>query len=257
MANLVILVSAFFLSMLTFFSGFGLATVLTPVFILFFPIPIAISLTAIVHLLNNLFKLLLIGKKANKEVLLKFGIPAMLGSVFGGFTLLVIAKKSFILSYHLFMYNFHVGFVNLIIGILILFFALLELIPQSATISLNKNLLPMGGLLSGFFGGLSGHQGAFRSVFLLKCNLNKEQFVATGILIACLVDVVRISIYGPSFFDKTVVNKLPLLIFTVLSAFCGSYLASRYLQKITISLIRIIITIMLVIISIGLITGLI
>ena len=41
---------------LTFFSGFGLGTLLTPVFALFFPIEIAITITSIVHFLNNLFK---------------------------------------------------------------------------------------------------------------------------------------------------------------------------------------------------------
>jgi acyl-CoA reductase-like NAD-dependent aldehyde dehydrogenase len=41
--------------------------------------------------------------------------------------------------------------------------------------------LPVGGLLSGFFGGLSGHQGALRSVFLLRAGLTKESFIATGV----------------------------------------------------------------------------
>lgn len=40
--------------------------------------------------------------------------------------------------------------------------------------------LPLGGLLSGFFGGLSGNQGALRSAFLLKAGLSKEAFIATG-----------------------------------------------------------------------------
>lgn len=47
---------AFLGSGLTFFSGFGLGTVLLPAFALFFPVQIAVGLTAIVHFLNNLFK---------------------------------------------------------------------------------------------------------------------------------------------------------------------------------------------------------
>lgn len=256
MDNIIILMAAFLFSGLTFFSGFGLATVLTPVFILFFPVPISIGLTAIVHLLNNLFKLLLVGKRGNNEVLLKFGLPALIGAVFGGFALLTIARESFIINYRFLNQHFHVELVNLIMGMLILFFAILEIIPQSNKISLNKNLLPFGGFLSGFFGGLSGHQGVFRSVFLLKCNLSKEQFIATGILIACMVDIVRISIYGLNFLDAKIISELPLLTLTVLFAFMGSYLASRYMQKVTINLIKTIITTLLVIISIGLITGL-
>lgn len=257
MSHIIIILSAFFFAWLTFFSGFGLATVLTPVFIIFFPVPIAISLTAIVHFLNNLFKLLLVGQHGNLEVILKFGLPAMLGAVFGSFALLMLAKKSFTLSYHLFNHYFHTEFVNFIIGIIILLFAILEAIPKSSKISFNKNMLPLGGVLSGFFGGLSGHQGAFRSVFLLKCNLSKEQFIATGILIACMVDIVRLPIYGASFLNAKAISELPLLILTVGFAFLGSYLASRYMQKVTISSIRVIITILLVVISVGLITGLI
>ncbi len=57
MEFVVIPVVALLASLLTFFSGFGLGTILLPVFALFFPVDIAVALTAIVHLLNNLFEL--------------------------------------------------------------------------------------------------------------------------------------------------------------------------------------------------------
>jgi len=53
---------------LTLFSGFGLGTLLVPVFAIFFPIEIAIALTAIVHFLNNLFKLALLAKKQARKL---------------------------------------------------------------------------------------------------------------------------------------------------------------------------------------------
>ncbi|GAB4339479.1 MAG: hypothetical protein Kow0010_27570 [Dehalococcoidia bacterium] len=43
-------------------SGFGLGTVLMPAFALFFPIEVAIAATGVVHLSNNLFKLVLVGR---------------------------------------------------------------------------------------------------------------------------------------------------------------------------------------------------
>ena len=48
---------AFGASTLTFFSGFGLGTVLLPAFALFLPTPAAVAATAIVHFLNNALKL--------------------------------------------------------------------------------------------------------------------------------------------------------------------------------------------------------
>lgn len=257
MSHIIILLSAFFAAGLTFFSGFGLATVLTPVLILFFPAPIAISLTAIVHFLNNIFKLILTNKNINKEVFLKFGIAAMIGAVFGSFALVMVAQKSFIISYHLFNHSFEVELINFIIGMIILTFVAVEMLPETNKVSINKNLLPIGGALSGFFGGLSGHQGAFRSLFLIKCNLSKEQFVATGIIIACFVDIIRLSIYGVNFLNMEIGKDLNLLLSTTISAFLGSYIANKYMQKITLNLIRNIVVGLLLFISLGLITGLI
>ena len=58
---------AFFAAILTFFSGFGLGTILTPVMMVFFPVDIAVAFTGIVHFSNNIFKLfingILIGSK--------------------------------------------------------------------------------------------------------------------------------------------------------------------------------------------------
>jgi uncharacterized membrane protein YfcA len=53
----IIAVVACLASLLTLISGFGLGTILMPVFGLFFPLPVAVALTGIVHLLNNIFKL--------------------------------------------------------------------------------------------------------------------------------------------------------------------------------------------------------
>lgn len=253
----IIILSVFIFAALTFFSGFGLATVLTPVFILFFPVPVAIGLTAIVHFFNNVFKFFLVGKRGSLEVVLKFGLPAMFGALLGSLLFLFIVEKSFKVTYHIFNHNFHVELVNLIIGMLIFILAIFEIIPLSDKISFNKKLLPFGGVLSGFLGGLSGHQGAFRSVFLLKCNLTKEQFIATGIQIAFLVDIVRLPVYWLNFLDKQIANEYGVMLLVVIFAFLGSYLANKYMQKMTIKIIRVIITIMLLIISICLITGLI
>lgn len=69
MELIVICLVAFLTAILTFFSGFGLGTILMPVFAIFFPIEIAIAITGVVHFSNNLFKISLAGKSADKEVL--------------------------------------------------------------------------------------------------------------------------------------------------------------------------------------------
>jgi len=66
MEIILISLAAFFTAILTFFSGFGLGTILTPVFAIFFPIDIAIALTGVVHFSNNLFKMALVGTTSLK-----------------------------------------------------------------------------------------------------------------------------------------------------------------------------------------------
>lgn len=255
MMFIIIAIAAFVISGITLFSGFGLGTVLMPVFAIFFPVPIAISLTAIVHFLNNLFKLFLVGKKADKEVLIKFGVPAFLAAIAGGLILSYLTDKSFKVNYQIMTHSFNVELVNFILGFLILFFVIIELLPQTNKLSINKKYLPAGGVLSGFFGGLSGNQGAFRSIFLLKCNMTSEVFIATGVILSCIVDTARIFVYGAGFLGSAVLENLPLLITAILSAFLGAYLSKKYMHKVTINFIRVLIVIMLLSISIGLILG--
>ena len=87
MEYVLICIVAFFASILTFFSGFGLGTILLPVFAFFFPIEVAIALTGIVHFFNNMFKLTLVGKNAKKKVLFYFGIPAVIAAFLGAMLL--------------------------------------------------------------------------------------------------------------------------------------------------------------------------
>jgi uncharacterized membrane protein YfcA len=67
-------------SLLTFFSGFGLGTILTPFMAIFFPVETAIALTGIVHLLNNLFKFVLVRRHVDWPVVLRFGVTAIIGA---------------------------------------------------------------------------------------------------------------------------------------------------------------------------------
>jgi len=252
---LFIAITVFLISGIVLFSGFGLGTLLMPVLALFFPVAIAINLTAVVHFLNNLFKLAIVGKYGNKEAVIKFAIPAIPGAIVGSMLLSHIAQKNFIINYQLFSHQFSVQFVNLFIGVLIIFFILLEIIPQLNKISFSKKYLPVGGILSGFFGGLSGHQGVFRSIFLLKTGLSKEQFIATGVIIAIIVDFTRLIVYGTNFLGNEINYSWKLLTVAVFSAFLGSYIARKYIHKVTIGIIRYIIVVLLCIISAGLITG--
>ena len=242
-------------SVLTFYSGFGLGTVLLPVMSIFFPVHVSIVLTAIVHLLTNIFKLSLLTSYVHIPTLFRFGLPAILSSILGAYILSVISSYNIELIYTVLNYNFATTILNLLIGSLLISFATMELLP-SKNIYLPIKYLPIGGMISGFFGGLSGMQGAFRSAFLLRVGLNNKRFVATNAAIATTIDMVRIIIYGIAFHTTIVSNNHLIVITAVFCAFAGSITSNKILHKINIKYISILVTIFLYSIGILLIIGL-
>lgn len=255
MEILVVSMVALFASALTLFSGFGLGTLLMPVVALFFPVEVAIAMTAMVHLANNLFKVALLGREANHYVLLSFGIPAIVAALAGALVLGWLSGIPSAIDYTAFGREMHVSPLKLVIGMLIIGFVALELSPKFSAISLDKKYLPLGGMVSGFFGGLSGHQGAFRSMFLIKAGLGKEEFVATGVMLAVMVDMSRMLIYGWEMSGQSAGIEWTLVTSASLSAFAGAYSGAKLLKKVTIKSVQIVVSVLLIIISLGLISG--
>lgn len=242
---------------LTLFSGFGLGTILLPVFGLFFPIEIAIVLTALVHFLNNLFKFFLFGKSAHKSVVIKFGLPAIIFSFIGAYVLNLLTETNPIYEYTINHKNYQITPLKLIIGILLILFSLFDFIPRLKNLEFEKKHLTIGGILSGFFGGISGHQGALRSAFLVRSGLSKQAFIATGVVIACLVDISRLSIYIPKIVNNKVGLDFKLVLFATLSAFLGVYLGNKLLEKATFKAIQNIVALLLLVYGVLLIGGII
>jgi uncharacterized membrane protein YfcA len=250
MEYIIIPIVALLASALTFFSGFGLGTILLPAFGLFFPIEIAIALTAIVHFLNNIFKLGLVFKNIDKKVVLGFGVPALLFSFLGAKTLQLLDFPYNFIKYQIGENVFETNIVKITIAVVLLFFAFFELIPKLKNLQFNKKYLVLGGMLSGFFGGLSGHQGALRSAFLTKVGLSKEAFIAIGVSIACLIDISRLSVYSNQITQYQNQIDINLILVATISAFIGVYFGTKLVKKITISTIQNIVAVMLILFAV-------
>jgi len=183
-------------SLLTLYSGFGLGTLLLPVFACFVPAPVAVAATAVVHLANNVLKTTVAGREARRDVVLRFGVPAVLFALAGAALLGGLGRMEPLAEWGAGSPPFRVTPVNLGVGILMLGFAALDLVPSLASKEFPTRLLPLGGAVSGFFGGLSGHQGAFRTAFLAKVGLEPAEFVGTTAVIGLVVDLVRVAVYA-------------------------------------------------------------
>jgi hypothetical protein len=131
------------------------------------------------------------------------------------------------------------------------------MIPKLNQLEIGTQWVMPGGLLSGFFGGLTGNQGALRSAFLIRFKLDKETFIATGIGIACMIDVTRIPMYLRDLSSQTGYDAWPLLATTALSAFTGAFLGNKYLKKTTLETVQKIVAGMLILISLLIMGGII
>ena len=259
-AYLAVSFAALFAAGLTLYSGFGLGTLLLPVFALFFPAEMAVVATAMVHGANNVFKVSLLGRHADREVVLKFGLPAIAAAILGALALGWVAQSGSSITIEIDDGAvFKITPVKLVIGLLMIGFAVFELVPRFRLLEFDRRYLPLGGVLSGFFGGLSGHQGALRSAFLAKTGLSTERFVASNATIGFLVDLTRISVYVALFTAAgghvSDFSGWPLVITGAVSAFCGVLLGKRFLHKVTMTSIQTLVGVLLFGVGLALVTG--
>jgi uncharacterized membrane protein YfcA len=257
----VVALAAFLSAGLTMYSGFGLGTLMLPVFALFLPVQMAVVATALVHGANNLFKIILLGRHADREVVIRFGLPAVVAAVAGAMALGWLAGSDSELTVNVNDKTVaEVTPVKIIIGLLMIGFALFEVLPRFQRLEFDRRYLPLGGLLSGFFGGLSGHQGALRSAFLAKSGLTTQRFVGSNAVIGFLVDLTRIGVYVALFAAAGMAangfTAWPLVIAGASAAFCGVLLGKRYLHKVTMHSVRTLVAVLLFGVGVALLLGL-
>ena len=210
--------TAFFAAGLALLSGFGLGTILTPVFLLFYEPKIAIFLVANVHLLNNLLKLAIFKKHIDLGILKRFGILALVGAFIGAFGQVYMANV----------------WLKKLIGIVLIYLGFQEWFPKQSQFRFPKSLDPIGGFLSGLLGGLVGNQGAIRSAFLLNYQISKETFIATGVVIACVVDIARIPVYWIAYGETLLGSWRPLFALICVS-FAGTFVGTVLLKRFSVS----------------------
>jgi len=186
-------------------------------------------------------------------------VPAAIAALAGASLINLFDKMPVMASYTVGGSTFEITMIKAVIGSLIVAFALLELSPRFQALAFPPRWLPLGGALSGFFGGLSGNQGALRSAFLLKSGLSKEAFVATGVVSAVIVDAARLAVYGASFMASNFAQSQELLApvaVGTICAFIGSFMGKRMLQKVTLRTVQIVVAAAMLLIGTGLAAGL-
>ena len=197
-------------------TGFGLGTILTPVFLIFYDVKIAILIVAVVHMSNNLLKLSLFSSHVSMDIIKRFGVLTLLGAFIGAF----------------FQGKMDSSIVKVLLGLSLILLGMKEATGFGEKMRLPQKIDFIGGFLSGLLGGFVGNQGAIRSAYLLNYSIPKETFVATAAIIASVVDITRIPVYIYTGKDILTDNTL-LLVITTASAFAGTFAGKKLLNKIS------------------------
>lgn len=229
--------AAFISASLTLMTGFGLGTILTPVFLIFHDVKIAILIVAIVHLANNLLKVSLFRGQVNLAILKRFGALTLAGALIGAF----------------FQGKMDSSAVKVLLGLSLIFLGVKEVSGFGGKLRIPRKIDYIGGFLSGLLGGFVGNQGAIRSAYLLNYDIPKETFVATAAVIATVVDVTRIPVYIMNNKDA-IDHSLPLLATVVTSAFAGTLAGKNLLKKVSLETFKVYISISVILVGL-LLTG--
>jgi uncharacterized membrane protein YfcA len=192
-------------STITIISGFGLNTVLVPAFTVLFPLPLAIAAVALVHLIASAIRLVIFRAHISRAIALQFVPWAIFGGIAGALVLELLGAVPVIATYPLFGVTKSITLVKIVVGVTISALALYELRRGAEREGLSSGGLRVGALASGFFGGLSGNQGAIRSTVLIRAGLTPLGFAATGAAVAVVIDLTRLVVYGTAGSISTIV----------------------------------------------------
>lgn len=249
-------------SVLSVFSGFGLGSLLVATFVVFFPVDVAVAATAVVHLVHNVLKAGIFWRKAVARIIVQFGIPAVAAAFLGAVLLTRLSEGDPLVTWELGRRTAAITPIKILMGMLIAGFAIFDLTPRfRKKMSAGEKWLPLGGSLSGFFGGLSGHQGAFRAAFLAQLDFEPEEYVGTQAVLSIMVDVARLLVYGVALYAGQMTmlagrEQWTAAGIAMVCAAVGVLVGWRFLHKTTFASLRILIGGLLLVVGVGLIVGL-
>jgi uncharacterized membrane protein YfcA len=159
--------------------GFGIGSLLTPLLITRVDPHLAVSIIAVPHALATGVRYIQHRAAVDSHLLVRFGFPSAAGALGGAALQGALTSRGLLL----------------VLGGLLIATGIANLSRAYRA----RNPPPLAafalGALSGFFGGLAGNQGGFRTAGLSAFSLPPRTFLATGTAVALLVDLARTPVY--------------------------------------------------------------
>jgi uncharacterized protein len=206
----------FFASAVGTFSGFGTSTIMVPVMLLFFPLPVTLLFVGIIHWFGDIWKMILFRTAIRKwPLILWFAIPGIGASYIGAAMSLSVAEE----------------ILTRILGGFLLAYVLFILFKREWKLPEHNLTAGAGGLASGFAAGIFGVGGAIRGAFLSAFNLPKGVYIFTSGAMALVIDSTRIAGYLAGGARLEGLFLWGLLLFVPVSLL-GAWTASRFVNRV-------------------------
>ena len=196
-------------------SGFGIGSILTPLFAAFMGTKLTVAVVSIRHFLGTALRFVLIREHLDRRVLVTFGITSAIGGLTGA--LLHVWLRSQVLGY--------------LLGTLLIFAGIMGITGLTQKLRFGRTTGWIAGALSGIFGGLVGNQGGIRSAALLGFEVSKESFIATATAIALLVDIFRMPVYAVTQYQQ-LVSIWPTIALATIGVIVGTLAGKPLLQRV-------------------------
>jgi uncharacterized protein len=196
-------------------AGFGIGSILTPVFALRVDMPLAVAAVAIPHLAATALRLSMMRQHVDWRLVRTFGVMSAAGGLAGALLQQRLRGPGLVMVF----------------GGLLVFAGLTGLTGVMERVRLGRTAAWIAGLLSGVFGGPVGNQGGIRSAALLGFDVRPAAFVASATAAALMVDLARMPVYVALEAER-LGDLAGLIALAVIGAVAGTIGGERVLRRI-------------------------
>lgn len=211
---LLVAIGSFLAAALTVPAGFGLSTILTPLVLLLMGPHEAVAVVAVVHGAHNAGKFAALRESVDFEAFRRYGVWLVFGAILGAALQNEVPQKPLLA----------------LIGAFLVSLPLLSMSEEWTGYRIPEANDSLGGFGSGFMGGLTGHQGALRAMFLTRRLPDKMAYAATASVLALCVDLSRVPVYLLFRYDE-ISQHAALTLVLVISALIGVRVGKTWLER--------------------------
>jgi hypothetical protein len=214
-------------------SGFGIGSILTPVFDTHVDMRLAVAAVSIPHVVATAVRFWRMRHDTDWPVLKTFGVMSAGGGLLGA-----LLQRSATSPALMFVFA----------GVL-MFVGVAGLTRLSQRLRFGKVAGWFAGAASGLLGGLVGNQGGIRSAALLGYDLSPAAFVATATAIGLIVDFARMPVYVASDGHR-LAGIAPTIALATVGTVAGTFAGERILTRIPVPLFRTLVALLVLVLGV-------